>query len=158
VILVTEDSWKTRGSVSEVVRASQMCSISHVRKSPPKDLGIDLLVAKSKEKPVRIPIGFEEDVVVDRYIPPFRLDKERFFLVQLDYENKYIEVYIFNGRNDRAIYRVRGRDPRSVGRIALRLSGIQDPEHALYLGVELARAYEALKLGKRYVQDKQLTI
>lgn len=158
VILVTEDSWKTRGSVSEVVRASQMCSISHVRKSPPKDLGIDLLVAKSKEKPVRIPIGFEEDVVVDRYIPPFRLDKERFFLVQLDYENKYIEVYIFHGRNDRAIYRVRGRDPRSVGRIALRLSGIQDPEHALYLGVELARAYEALKLGKRYVQDEQLTI
>jgi len=158
VILVTEDSWKTRGSLAEIARASLMCSISYVRKSPPKDLGIDLLVAKSKEKPVRIPIGFEEDVVVDRYIPPFRLDKERFFLVQLDYENKYIEVYIFHGRNDRAIYRVRGRDPRSVGRIALRLSGIQDPEHALYLGVELARAYEALKLGKRYVQDEQLTI
>ncbi|MEM4971835.1 MAG: dihydropteroate synthase-like protein, partial [Sulfolobales archaeon] len=87
VILVTEDSWKTRGSLLEVVRASLMCSISYARKSPPKDLGIDLLVAKSKEKPVRIPIGFEEDVVVDRYIPPSRLDKERFFVIQLDYEN-----------------------------------------------------------------------
>ncbi|MEM4971703.1 MAG: hypothetical protein QXE01_10690, partial [Sulfolobales archaeon] len=105
---------------------------------------------------VRIPIGFEEDVVVDRYIPPSRLDKERFFVIQLDYENKYLEVYIFHGRSDRALYRVRGRDPRSVGRVALRLSGIQDPEHALYLGVELARAYEALKLGRRYEQDEQL--
>lgn len=155
-ILVTEDSWKTRGSIEEVRRAAIMCSISYARKSPPKDLGIDLLVAKSKEKPVRVFIDFEEDVVVDRYIPPSKLDKERFFVIQPDYDSGYIEVYIFKGGRDRAAYRVRGRDPRSVGRVAIKLSGIQDPEHALYLGIELARAYEALKLGKRYEQDEPL--
>ncbi len=46
-----------------------------------------------------------------------------------------------------ALYRVRGRDLGSVGRVSLKLSGVQDPEYALYLCVELARAYEALRLG-----------
>ncbi len=158
IVLATEDSWKTRGSVSEIRRAATMCSIAHVKRSPPKDLGIGLFLAKSKEKPVRIPISFEEDIVVDRYIPPSRLDSDKFFVVQVDHEERYIEVYIFSGDKERAVYRVRGRDPRSLGRLALRLSGIQDPEHALYLGVELARALEALRLGRRYEQDEQPSI
>jgi dihydropteroate synthase-like protein len=157
IILTTEDSWKTRGSVREVKRACLMCSVAYVRKSPPKDLGIDLLIAKSKEKPMRIPIAFEEDIMVDRYIPPSRLDRERFFVIQPDYDSGYIEVYIFSGNDkEKALYRVRGRDPRSIGRVALRLLGVQDPEHSLYLGIELSRAHEALRTGKRYEQDESL--
>lgn len=152
-ILVTEDSWKTRGSVAEVRRASTMCSLAHVRKSPPKDLGIDLFLAKSKKGPERVPIPFSEDVRVDRYVPPSRLDRERFFTIQVDPEEGLLEVYVFTGDRERASYRVRGRDPRSVGRVALKLSGIQDPEHALYLGIELARAHKALVLGGGYEQD-----
>ncbi len=158
VILATEDSWKTRGSVSEIKRAAAMCSVAYVRRSPPKDLGFGLLIAKSKEKPVRIPIVFEEDIMVDRYVPPSKLDRERFFVIQADHGERYVEVYIFRGDREKAAYRVRGRDPRSVGRIALRLSGIQDPEHALYLGIELARAFEATRLGRRYEQDEQPSI
>jgi dihydropteroate synthase len=51
-----------------------------------------------------------------------------------------------------------GRDPGSVGRVSLKLSGVQDPEHALCLCVELARAYEALRLGRKYEQNKPLSI
>ena len=158
VILVTEDSWKTRGSVSEIRRAATMCSIAFARRSPPKDLGIGLLIAKSKEKPIRIPISFEEDITVDRYIPPSRLDRDRFFVIQVDHDEKYIEVYVFSGDKEKAMYRVRGRDPRSIGRIALKLSGIEDPEHALYLGIEISRAFEALRLGRKYEQDEHLSI
>lgn len=158
IILATEDSWKTRGSVSEIRRAATMCSIAYIKRSPPKDLGVGLFAAKSKEKPIRIPIMFEEDIVVDRYIPPSKLDREKFFVIQADHNERYIEVYIFSGDKEKAAYRIRGRDPRSVGRVALRLSGIHDPEHALYLGVEIARAFEAIRLGRRYEQDEQLSI
>lgn len=153
IILATEESWKTRGSVEYFRRSIEMIHRAYTRKSPPIDVGVDLLVAKSKKKSDYIEISFEKDVVIDEYLPPKRIDQETFFVVQVDHENNMIEVYIFSGSKEKALYRLRGRDPRSLGRKALELSGVSDPEHALYLGVELARAYEALRTGRSYVQD-----
>ncbi len=50
----------------------------------------------------------------------------------------------------------RGNDPFEVFDAALEASGAVDPQHAFYLGYELAKAVTALTLGKRYVQDVSL--
>lgn len=50
----------------------------------------------------------------------------------------------------------RGNDPFEVFDAAVEGSGPVDPQHAFYLGYELAKAATALTLGKRYVQDVSL--
>ena len=47
-------------------------------------------------------------------------------------------------------------DPFEVFDAAVEESGPVDPQHAFYLGYELAKAMTALTLGKRYVQDVSL--
>ncbi|MGC9009768.1 MAG: dihydropteroate synthase-like protein [Sulfolobales archaeon] len=153
IILVTEESWKTRGSVDYVKRSVDMVHRAFIKRSPPIDVGVDLFIAKSKKKGDYIEIAYNEDVLVQKYIPPKKLDRDKFFVIQVDYDNELIEVYIFSGNKEKALYRVRGRDPRSLGRKVLELSGVDDPEHAFYLGIELARAYEALRTGRAYIQD-----
>jgi hypothetical protein len=49
-----------------------------------------------------------------------------------------------------------GRDPYEVFDCVLEGSGPIDPQHAFYLGYELAKAATALTLGKKYVQDEPL--
>lgn len=49
-----------------------------------------------------------------------------------------------------------GRDPYEVFERAVEASGPIDPQHAFYLGYEIAKAVTALSLGKRYVQDEPL--
>lgn len=49
-----------------------------------------------------------------------------------------------------------GCDPFEVFDRALAESGPIDPQHAFYLGYELAKAATALTLGKRYIQDEAL--
>ncbi len=49
-----------------------------------------------------------------------------------------------------------GNDPFALFRELLQREPI-DPEHAFYLGYELAKAVTALTLGKNYVQDQALT-
>lgn len=48
IIFTAEASDKTRGSVRELTAASKMMYLSKLRSSPPKDLGIDLLLLKEK--------------------------------------------------------------------------------------------------------------
>ncbi len=153
IILATEDSWKTWGSVREISISRDMVLKAYIRKSPPQDLDTDLLIAKSKNPIEKVEIEFKNDVLVDRYVPPSRMDSNRFFVIQIDPYEGFLEVYVFRGDRNKATYRVRGRDPKSVGRVALKLSGVSDPEHALYLGYELSKAHEALKSGKSYIQD-----
>ena len=49
-----------------------------------------------------------------------------------------------------------GTDPFQVFDDACAGTGPIDPQHAFYLGYELAKAMTALTLGKRYVQDEAL--
>ncbi|MGC9149210.1 MAG: dihydropteroate synthase-like protein [Sulfolobales archaeon] len=153
IILVTEESWKTRRSVEYVKRSVDMVHRAFIKKSPPIEVGIDLFVAKSKKGSDYIEIAYGEDLLVQKYIPPKRINRDKFFVIQVDYDNELIEVYIFAEDKEKALYRVRGRDPRSLGRKAIELAGIDDPEHAFYLGIELARAFEALRTGRAYIQD-----
>ncbi|MEM1632685.1 MAG: dihydropteroate synthase-like protein [Sulfolobales archaeon] len=156
IMLVTEESWKSRDATRYARDSSEITARAFIRRSPPIDVGLDLYIAKSKKPPDRIMIPHDRDILVEEKIPPTKLDRKRFFVIQPDYDNKLIEVYIFLGDPEKALYRLRGRDPRSLGRKALRLAKIEDPEHAFYLGLELARAYEALRTGRAYTQDEEL--
>jgi hypothetical protein len=58
LLLTTEASPKTNGSVSELSKACQMMFSSMLNHVPPKNLGIDLLMYKEKTRrsyPVRLP-------------------------------------------------------------------------------------------------------
>ncbi len=50
MVFITEASDKTKGSVFELGAASKMMYLSRKRGSPPKDLGLDLLMLKEKRK------------------------------------------------------------------------------------------------------------
>ncbi|MEZ0289463.1 MAG: dihydropteroate synthase-like protein [Sulfolobales archaeon] len=158
IILITEESWKSREATLYARKSSELVARAYARKSPPIDLGIDLYVAKSKKGPDYLEIPFDIEIEVNEKIPPRSIEESRFFVVQPDYERRLIEVYVFIGSRERAVYRLVGRDPRSLGRKALRIANIDDPEHAFYLGLELARAYEALRTGRTYVQDEELRL
>jgi dihydropteroate synthase-like protein len=54
LVFTTEASDKTAGSVRELSTASKMMFISKKRGSPPKDLGLDLLILKEKRKRKKI--------------------------------------------------------------------------------------------------------
>jgi len=76
-----------------------------------------------------------------------------YFLVSVDHGRGLILVE----------YREPGRPPRRwAGRRALALARrilsqvSVSPEHAAYLGGELYRAEEALRLGRTYVQDREV--
>src|SRR5665648_781965 len=48
ILFTTEASTKTQGSTKELTRAAAMMKLAKMRDSPPKDMGIDLLVIKEK--------------------------------------------------------------------------------------------------------------
>jgi dihydropteroate synthase-like protein len=50
VLFTPEYSDKARGSIRELRRASEMVHLAGARKTPPKDLGLDLLVLKEKRR------------------------------------------------------------------------------------------------------------
>jgi len=50
VLFTPEHSDKAMGSVKELKIAAQMMQLARYRKSPPKDLGIDLLVLKERRR------------------------------------------------------------------------------------------------------------
>lgn len=50
ILFTPEYSDKARGSVRELRVASEMMVLARARRSPPKDLGIDLLLAKEKRR------------------------------------------------------------------------------------------------------------
>jgi hypothetical protein len=59
-------------------------------------------------------------------------------------------LHVFNG-----LVELHGDDPFVLFRQMLHRDDI-DPEHAFYLGYEMAKAVTALTLGKNYVQDQAL--
>jgi dihydropteroate synthase-like protein len=155
LMLLTEESWKSKGSFDYASRSVELVHRAVKKRSPPIDVGVDVFIAKSKRGSAYINIPYENIQEIFQKIPPKRIDREKFFVVQPNYDEDLIEVYIFIKDDMKAKYLLKGRDPRSLGRKALQLAEIDDPEHAFYLGFEIARAYEALKTYKYYEQDSE---
>jgi dihydropteroate synthase-like protein len=158
VILTTEASSKTRGCVKELVKAVKMMTLARERKSPPKDLGLDLLVLKDKTvrdelEPPELgdvkPISSNREHRVS-------FDPKGCFKIMVDRLRGEILLlhYTYKGGKPDAAFK--GRDPLKICRAVLRRGLISRMDHAAYLGAELMKAQVALETGKTYIQDEPL--
>ena len=155
-LLLTEESTKARGCIEEGSRAREMMYRAFLRRSPPIDLGIDMLIIKSKKleivRPPRIEHG--EIIEVRDFIPP-HLDREYYVKIYVDHDNNEIVVDVYNALSNTIVKRFKGTNALSLGRIIVKSLKLSN-EHVLYLGYELSKAEIALKLGKNYIQDEPL--
>ncbi len=158
LLFVPEYSPKAVGSVREAVAASRMMYLAERRGTPPKDLGVDLLVLKEKrrsEKPYDP--GVEEGVEIVEAVgdDDLVLDDMGWFVIRLDREEGLIAVVHYRARNEPDLV-VKGREARDIYQTILRRGLVGRLDHAAYLGKELLKAETALNLGKSYVQDGAL--
>ena len=160
IILTTEASNKTKGSVREISTAVKMAMLSRRRKSPPKDVGFDLLVLKEKrrhEEPYDRKT--EEAVKILRALNrEFIYDPLGCFRIMLDRELGEIVVSHFVYGSNRPDLIVKGVEPLDITTTIIEKGLISRMDHAAYLGAELEKAEIALITGKSYTQDLLLFI
>jgi len=143
VIFTSEHSDKTRGSVAEMRRATEMMALMTDRPYP-KDLGIDLLVLKEKRRRREPPLAYDE--IVDAHPAPDDLVYDPLGCIRIGIEGEYI-VAVHRGRA------VRGRHWEDVF-YTLQLQGsFSRLAHAAYLGKELFKAELSVRLGRSFEQD-----
>lgn len=154
--LVTESSRKAYGASKEASIAREMIYRAHVRKSPPLNTGVSLLVLKDKRDvsvdPPEVTPG--EIVQVDNFIP-LKMDRRYYVKIYVDRSARSIVVDVISRRSGRTLARFVGKDPLSLGRAIIRRFRLGS-EHSMYLGRELNKASLALRLGKNYIQDVPL--
>ncbi len=156
LLLVVEKSVKAQGSVRETAIATQMASIAYLRKTPPKDLGIDLLILKDKRR-ITMPMEIRgaEVIYVKDYRRQYKLDPLGIFKIRVNHREKYIEV-LYIGRKGKILFK--GKSAADLSRYIIDKGLVSLLDHAAYLGRELAKAEEALKIGKNYYQERPLFI
>ncbi|MFO7966675.1 MAG: dihydropteroate synthase-like protein [Archaeoglobaceae archaeon] len=145
MLFTTEASLKTRGCIRELRTASYMSKAAKLRNTPPKDLGIDLLSLKEKN-------SLRTCGPPDDYIQAFEAK-----FVRDPYGD--FRIWIHNGKivcsHERLT--VVGDDAKSISDTVVENNLVSRSDHAAYLGRELKKAEIALKLGKNYVQDRELS-
>ncbi|QSZ67313.1 dihydropteroate synthase-like protein [Methanofollis aquaemaris] len=142
VIFTSEHSDKTRGSVAEMRRATEM--MAALGEHPyPKDLGIDLLVLKEKRRRQE---PLPEGEVVDVSPAPEEFVPDPAGNIRIAVDGGMI-LAAQKGR----LYR--GRTAADLTAALIGDGCVTRLDHAAYLGRELARAELALALGRSYVQD-----
>lgn len=154
LVLTVEKSQKARGSTLECRVASQMASVASIKNSPPKNIGLSLLVLKDKrlyEEPLWD--GVDEAVEAAEEERPYTPDPMGVFRIRVDHRSGYIEA-LYIGRRGRIL--IRGRSAKAVRHEIASRGLVSQVSHALYLGQELAKAEIALRLGKSYIQEAQL--
>ncbi len=145
ILFTPEFSPKTKGSVKELRVGSEMMILAKARKTPPKDLGLDLLLLKEKRfKPREAdPLHFS----FARSDHLYELDPIGGFRIVLS--NNMIVVrhnrFTFTGTNAEDLINTL-IDNGLVSRL----------DHVGYLGRELQKAELALQLGRSYIQDESL--
>jgi dihydropteroate synthase-like protein len=143
VIFTSEHSDKTRGSISEMRKATEMMVLSANRPYP-KDLGIDLLVLKEKRRRREPPL--EYDTAIPAITMPDRIEYDPKGNFRIGIEGDQIVAVI----NDRAI---RGKRWQDVLHTILSHDNVSLLDHAGYLGRELYKAELAIRFGRSFEQD-----
>jgi len=150
ILFTPEASLKTKNSINELKTASNMMFIAKMRKSIPKNVGINLIQLKDAYKKDDVSIDTNnlkhiEAVADGKFIPDtkgsFKIIVED-NLIKAIYYRDYVKNSVITSTNARAIYEE-----------ILRRDMISRMEHAAYLGMELEKAEIALKLNKKYIQD-----
>jgi dihydropteroate synthase-like protein len=150
LLFTTEASDKTRGSIRELKTASQMMFLAKSRKTTPKDLGIDLLTFKEKNRALKPCLP--KSKYVKAKIGGKTQDPLGDFTIYVDGE-KIVVVHSKSGVTDVS---VEGTTAVKICESIIRLGLVSDMGHATYLGRELEKAEIALRTGRSYVQDDPL--
>ncbi|MHC1630922.1 MAG: dihydropteroate synthase-like protein [Methanotrichaceae archaeon] len=145
VLFTPEYSDKALGSIRELRTASDMMALARSRKSPPKDLGIDLLLLKEKRS--RPEENLPEKFVEARGGLQWKMDPAGSFRIGIA-EGKIV------ARHDRVT--VVGKCARDLLNTLIDRGLVTRLDHAGYLGRELQKAELAIKLGRSYSQDESL--
>ena len=154
LVLIVEKSVKTIGSTAEAKMAAQMATIASEKKTPPKDLGLNLLMFKDKRTvETRLDLNGAMIVEASDKSEEYPQDPLGVFTIRVNHEDGRIEV-LYNGIKGKIL--IKGRTASSIYKEILRRELISELSHALYLGVELGKAEEALRTGKSYVQEENL--
>ena len=90
-------------------------------------------------------------------IKDFKLDKDGYFLIKLDRENKKIVVGFCKEQN-KVLVKIIGNKPSDIYSEVIKKGLIKRADHAAYLGKECQKAYIALQGNFDYVQDKELDL
>jgi len=156
VLLTVEASRKSMGSVRELSIATAMLSVARRLGRPPKDLGISLLLLKekrSREAPLPQPNEYQQRIEVPKHPDSWELDPLGVFRVFVDRaRSRVCALYI--GRKGRLL--LCSRTARDLLLEIVSRGLVSRLDHAAYLGRELAKAEEALRIGRSYVQDEPL--
>ena len=143
VIFTSEHSDKTRGSVAEMRRATEMMALARGRPYP-KDLGIDLLVLKEKRRRREPPLaymGSEAALPMPREVT---YDPRGNFRIGIEGDEI---VAVHEG------IAIRGKRWEDVLHTLLFEGRVSRLDHAGYLGKELYKAYLAIRFGRFFEQD-----
>jgi len=145
LLFTPEYSVKASGSVHDLAVASRMMVLAKERRTPPKDLGLDLLILKEKR---RTPEEAPPTEVVEAWTNhKFEADPAGSFRIFLSAGR----IMAGNGR-----VTVAGDRARDVLNTLIDRGLVRRLDHAGYLGRELERAEIALHLGRSYIQDEPL--
>jgi len=149
ILFTPEESGKTRGSVKELSISSKMMFLAKMKGSIPKDLGINLLVFKDKRQGEEIQeeIDVPEVEGIDNY--NFTQDPAGSFRIKI-VDGQIMAVHYQKMQPTIGIY---GQTAKEVYHEIIKRELVSRVEHAAYLGQELQKAEDSLKLGKNYVQD-----
>ncbi|MEK6914123.1 MAG: hypothetical protein AABW83_00575 [Nanoarchaeota archaeon] len=101
-------------------------------------------------------ITMEKPIEIDatKINRPWRLDPKGYFLIRVNDELKKIEAAFCDLKENKVRIIIRGENPVEVYTAILKEDLVTMLDHAADLGVELEKAYIALKNGKKYTQDK----
>lgn len=150
--IVWEFEDKLRWSLMEAVIIRDMLQVARRHGVLPRDIGFDLLLVKDKIY-YEIPLK-EYDKVVEARKKEFEgFDPMGIFRISVDMDEGVIKA-LYIGRKGKIL--IKGRNCEEIRDTILRLELVSKLSHAFYLGGELCRAEEALRLGKKYEQEKHL--
>tara|TARA_Y100000310_G_scaffold174669_1_gene174714 strand:+ start:8379 stop:8762 length:384 start_codon:yes stop_codon:yes gene_type:complete len=85
---------------------------------------------------------------------PWKMDPKGYFLIRVNEELEKIEAALCDYKENKVRIIIRGDNPVEVYTAMLKEELVENLDHAADLGVELEKAYIALKTGKKYTQDK----
>jgi dihydropteroate synthase-like protein len=145
VIFTSEHSDKTRGSVREMRRATEMMALTSDRPYP-KDLGIDLLVLKEKRRRREPPLDYDTSVTAQEMPGDIKYDPKGNFRIGIEGDRI---VAVIHGK---AVQGTRWQDILST---ILSQGDVSLMDHAGYLGRELYKAELAIRYGRSFEQDGQ---
>jgi dihydropteroate synthase-like protein len=149
VLFAPEHSPKARGSIRELRTAAEMMMLAQRRRTPPKDLGVDLLILKEKR-------SRPSEKAPERYQEAYP-DGEPARSYVMDPAGS-IRISVADGKivawHQRTA--VAGQKAAEVLNTLIDLGLVSTLDHAGYLGRELQKAELALTLGRSYVQDEPL--